>query len=78
VGPGHAAAGDAAIVVDPLSALGIGYALASGAELVRGLYPPLRATDPSGLEGDAAAVSRHSASDLAYYRIERRWPDSPS
>lgn len=80
VGPGWVAAGDAAVAFDPLSSLGIGYALSSGIQAARIVHQRL-----AGKEELAAAypadVSRHFVSYLAqrhrFYAMERRWPCAP-
>jgi flavin-dependent dehydrogenase len=79
-GEGWIAAGEAAAGFDPLSSMGIGYALASGIQAAR--------VAASTLGGDqeharlfAGDVKRHFEAYLArrqaYYRIEQRWPESP-
>jgi flavin-dependent dehydrogenase len=74
------AAGDAAAAFDPLSSMGIGYAIASGIQAAR-----FAASAVAG--GDAAMhlydedVATHFNAYLArrreYYSIERRWSDRP-
>src|SRR5262249_14221622 len=79
-GPGWLAAGDAAASFDPLSSIGVGQALASGAAAARAAHAWL-----SGNEGplrdyaDAARenFARYLASRRAYYMQERRWADRP-
>ncbi|HET7437271.1 MAG TPA: tryptophan 7-halogenase [Thermoanaerobaculia bacterium] len=75
-GEGWLAAGDAALGFDPLSSMGIGYALASGIQAARVAANPT----PVKLEAYAADVQRHYDSYLsrkrAYYALEQRWPDS--
>jgi len=73
------ACGEAAASFDPLSSMGIGYALASGIQAAR-----IAAATLAG-DGNAAAlyatdVRRHYDAYLtkrrAYYAIEQRWPES--
>lgn len=74
------AAGDAAVAFDPLSSLGIGYALASGIQAARIVNRRL-----AGKEDLAAAypsdISRHFANYLLQrhrlYAMELRWASSP-
>ena len=76
-GDGWLAAGDAAMGVDPLSSMGIGYAIASGIQAARVAAAP----STHALERYAADVARHFDAYLqrrnAYYAIETRWADSP-
>jgi len=76
-GAGWAAAGDAAVAFDPLSSMGIGYALASGIQAARVAATP----SAEMLESYAKDVRRHFDAYLArraaYYAIEQRWPESP-
>jgi flavin-dependent dehydrogenase len=75
-GDGWLAAGDAAMAVDPLSSMGIGYAIASGIQAARVASAP----SAEMLQSYAADVRRHFDAYLArraaYYAIERRWPES--
>lgn len=74
------AAGEAAAGFDPLSSMGIGYAISSGIQAAR-----VAASTLAGRADHAALyatdVKRHYHAYLerkqAYYRIEQRWPDSP-
>ena len=79
-GDGWVAAGEAAAGFDPLSSMGIGYALATGIQAAR--------VASSTLGGDAgharlfaADIARHYQAYLerrrAYYLVEKRWQDSP-
>lgn len=79
-GEGWVAAGDAAAAFDPISALGIGFALRSGMEAAR--------VAVAAVEQDAQAADAYAASITAIYadyraRLhdlygqERRWPDTP-
>ncbi len=79
-GPRWVAAGDAAVAFDPLSSLGIGYALTSGIHAARIVHQRL-----AGKEELASAypadISRHFTNYLAQrhrlYAMERRWPSVP-
>ena len=80
VGAGWVAAGDAAASFDPLSSMGIGYALWSGSPAARLaedvlLGPSSFATDYCG------AVQRQYDQYLdlrrRFYQLEQRWPDRP-
>jgi flavin-dependent dehydrogenase len=79
-GNGWVAAGEAAAGFDPLSSMGIGYALASGIEAARAVHNVLTA-DGKQMACYTASVARHYASYRAqqqqYYSMEQRWPDSP-
>ena len=80
IGTGWLATGEAAAAFDPLSSMGIGYALLSGIEAARATDAALQGrTDELG--SYAVAVKRHFERYLAmrraYYRLERRWPDAP-
>jgi len=74
------AAGESAVGFDPLSSMGIGYAIASGIQAAR------VASSALGGNGDharayASDVAQHYQAYLArrkaYYLIEKRWPESP-
>ena len=79
-GDGWIAAGEAAAGFDPLSAMGIGYALVSGIEAARAVHDALTG-DGTQLASYSANVARHYATyrarQLQYYSMERCWPDSP-
>jgi len=79
-GEGWVAAGDTAAAFDPISALGIGFALRSGMEAARGAV--------ALLEHDAGAPSAYAASAVriyddyrtrlrAIYSLEKRWSNNP-
>jgi flavin-dependent dehydrogenase len=79
VGEGWVPAGDAAVAFDPISSLGIGFALRSGMEAAR--------VAAAAVEGDSIAASSYATlisriySDyrkrlLSIYRQEDRWPES--
>jgi flavin-dependent dehydrogenase len=74
------AAGDAAVAFDPLSSMGIGYAIASGIQAARFAAA---AVEGNNLQLDLYAedVAGHFTSYLAqrgaYYDLERRWQDRP-
>ncbi|HEY2094677.1 MAG TPA: FAD-dependent oxidoreductase [Thermoanaerobaculia bacterium] len=78
-GDGWIAAGEAAIAFDPLSSMGIGYALTSGIEAARVAASSLSGGD--GAPAYAADVAAHFQSYLArkreYYSIEQRWRERP-
>ena len=79
-GEGWLAVGDAATAFDPLTSYGITSALAGGlqaAEVIK-----------KALDGTSQEVARYAAqiraiyagyrkTQIAYYRLERRWPTSP-
>ncbi len=79
-GDGWIAAGEAVAGFDPLSSMGIGYALVSGIESARAVHNLLTA-DGRQMLSYTATVSRHYAAyrarQLQYYSLEQRWPDSP-
>lgn len=74
------AAGEAAAGFDPLSSMGIGYALISGIEAARAVHNALTG-DGKLTAGYTASVARHYADygeqHRQYYSMEQRWPDSP-
>jgi flavin-dependent dehydrogenase len=80
IGKGWIAAGDAAASFDPLSSLGIGYAMLSGINAARAVDRCLRG-DEEFAASYAADVGRHMAGYLTQrrelYRLEQRWPDRP-
>ncbi|HJQ36639.1 MAG TPA: hypothetical protein VKB93_05835 [Thermoanaerobaculia bacterium] len=75
IGDGWIACGEAAASFDPLSSMGIGYAIASGIQAAR------IAANPEAGALYAADVRRHYGAYLAkrwaYYAMEQRWPESP-
>lgn len=79
-GDGWVAAGDTAAAFDPISALGIGFALRSGMEAAR--------VAVASLENETTAAPAYSASVAriyedyrtrlqAIYALEKRWPNNP-
>lgn len=78
-GDGWIAAGEAAVAFDPLSSMGIGYAITSGIEAARVAASCLNGGD--GAPGYAADVAAHFQSYLArkreYYGVEQRWSERP-
>lgn len=79
-GEGWIAAGDAAVGFDPLSSMGIGYAINSGIQAARVAASTL-AGNAEHARLYASDVEQHYRSYLArrqaYYQIEKRWPQSP-
>jgi flavin-dependent dehydrogenase len=79
-GPGWIAAGDAVSAYDPLAALGIGHALASGIQAARIADCSLRG-DATLAQAYAADIQRQRAAYLAQHRQiyagERRWTTHP-
>jgi flavin-dependent dehydrogenase len=79
-GDGWITAGDAAAGFDPLSSMGIGYAIASGIQAARVASSSL-AGESEHARLFAADVRRHYDGYLArrqaYYQVEKRWPESP-
>lgn len=79
-GDGWLAAGEAAAGFDPLSSMGIGYAIASGIQAARVAASTLGGNSEH-VRLYASDVTRHYQAYLArrhaYYAIEKRWPDSP-
>jgi flavin-dependent dehydrogenase len=80
VGDGWIAAGDAAASFDPLSSLGIGYAMLSGIQASRAIDHRLRRNEELAVAYEAD-VARHVAAYLiqrqGLYRLEQRWPRRP-
>ena len=79
-GPGWVAAGDAAMTTDPISSMGIGFALHSGASAARALVADLRGdAGASRLYADrvAATFDRYRATRRAVYEAVIRWRDRP-
>ena len=79
-GDGWLAAGEAAAGFDPLSSMGIGYAITSGIQAARVAASTLGGnSDHARLY--ASDVTRHYRAYLArrqaYYLLEKRWPESP-
>ena len=79
-GDGWLAAGEAAAGFDPLSSMGIGYAIASGIQAARVAASTLGGnTDHARLY--ASDVTAHYRAYLArrqaYYLVEKRWQESP-
>jgi flavin-dependent dehydrogenase len=79
-GDGWMAAGEAAASFDPLSSMGIGYALLSGIESARAVHNHL-SEDGRQMSGYTVSLTRHYAAyrarQLEHYAMEQRWPDSP-
>lgn len=83
-GPGWAATGDAAASFDPLAALSLPHALASGAQVAR-LADAVLDESPEGASRHereyAEALERQYQHYLQlrqrYYRLEQRWADRP-
>ncbi|HKP53483.1 MAG TPA: tryptophan 7-halogenase [Chloroflexia bacterium] len=79
-GEGWIAAGEAAVGFDPLSSIGIGYALLSGIEAARAVAAALGGRE-AALTAYAASIAQHYGSyrlrQRAYYLLEQRWPDAP-
>jgi flavin-dependent dehydrogenase len=80
VGKGWIAAGDAAASFDPLSSLGIGYAMLSGIQAARAVDHRLNGNEDLAAAYEAD-VARHMIDYLIQhqelYRLEQRWPDRP-
>lgn len=80
VGEGWAAAGDAAVSLDPLSSRGISAALLSGAHAAQAIHSHLEGA-AGALASYAATIRRvyaeHRSTQRAYYRMERRFLGSP-
>jgi flavin-dependent dehydrogenase len=79
-GDGWIAAGDAAVGFDPLSSMGIGYALSSGIHAARAAADALEGSD-ARLREYAGHVRAHYDAywtrRCKYYALERRWLDAP-
>jgi flavin-dependent dehydrogenase len=74
-GDGWIAAGEAAIAFDPLSSMGIGYAITSGIEAAR-----VAAAGAGGkmyADDVAAHFNAYLARRREYYQLEQRWSDRP-
>jgi flavin-dependent dehydrogenase len=80
VGKGWIAAGDAAASFDPLSSLGIGYAMLSGIQAARAVDHCLNGNEDLAAAYEAD-VARHTTDYLIQrrelYRLEQRWSDRP-
>ncbi len=78
-GDGWVSAGDAAAAFDPLSSMGIGYALASGIQAARAVEAALTG-ECDGIAAYASSVAAHYAAyrvrQRQYYALEHRWTDS--
>ncbi len=80
VGEGWVAAGDTAAAFDPISALGIGFALRSGMEAARVAVSYLEDDDALSTAYAASVVriyADYRARLRGIYELEKRWPDSP-
>ena len=76
-GEGWVAAGDAAVGFDPLSSMGIGYAISSGIQAAR-IAASGNAEHAQLYARDVALHFRaYLARRQAYYALERRWPEAP-
>jgi flavin-dependent dehydrogenase len=79
-GPGWIAAGDSLSAFDPLSSMGIGHSLISGASAARAVEAILRG-DSGPTEEYLANSAQHFAKFLElrsrYYQMEQRWPSMP-
>jgi flavin-dependent dehydrogenase len=78
VGPGWVAAGDAAASFDPLSSMGIGYALWSGSHAARLAEDVL--LGPSSFAADYCRTLQRQYEQYLelrrrFYQLEQRWPD---
>ena len=80
VGAGWVAAGDAALAFDPLSSLGIGFALRSGMEAAR-VAVATAEQDDEPASAYAASMARiytdYRARLRSIYQREGRWPQAP-
>lgn len=74
------AAGDAAVSLDPLTSMGIGYALLSGIESARVAHNVLSGSGQL-TQSFALSVAQHFSDYLRLrrpiYRMEQRLPDQP-
>lgn len=74
------AAGDAAVGFDPISAMGIGYAIASGVHAARAVHDAMTGSGPL-FSAYPDVIQQHYERYLArrrdYYAMEGRWPGSP-
>jgi flavin-dependent dehydrogenase len=80
VGERWVAAGDTAAAFDPLSALGIGFALRSGSEAARVAVASIdddRETAAAYAASVEGIYAEYRARLAAIYGLERRWPESP-
>jgi flavin-dependent dehydrogenase len=79
-GEGWVAVGEAAAAFDPLSSMGIGYAITTGIHGARAVDAALGG-EPALLPTYSADVERHFREILEtrqrYYSLERRWPAAP-
>jgi flavin-dependent dehydrogenase len=79
-GPGWLAAGDALAAFDPLSSMGIGHSLISGASAGRAVEAILR-DDPDPIDDYIAYSGQHFAKyrelHARFYQMEPRWRDMP-
>ena len=79
-GLGWLAAGDALSAFDPLSSMGIGHSLISGASAARAVEAMLRG-DPGPTDEYIANSAQHFAKfrelRSRYYQMEQRWPSMP-
>jgi len=79
-GPGWLAVGDALAAFDPLSSMGIGHSLISGASAARVVEATLSG-DSGPNEEYIAKTAQHFAKFLElrsrYYQMEQRWPTMP-
>ena len=80
-GPGWAAAGDAAVSLDPLSSQGILTALLMGRDAGHAVAAMLTNADPEPLlrysQKYATLLETHTRMRAAYYALEQRWPHTP-
>lgn len=79
-GPSWIAAGDAAMTTDPISSMGIGFALHSGAGAARALLAELRGDDTASrvyAARVAATFDRYRAKRRAVYEAVSRWRHRP-